>query len=317
MSELWRTEWVDPGTLSPIVRRDRVAPTAFFIVDAEGRKESRETLAESSRWLWFRPAVICTLAERRGGSLEWYTRDTGRVAGSPGSGVHFGVNGLGLINVYAKDIALLEDWEQVVWAGFNVSPDGKLSQELHASQVKADPAATQAPEAFLREGLGLIQELAQQKLGISLIRKHDDVPKLLARTHRFRATDQHGLYTLAKDVARLTADSIDASQLHTIVAPPKGTQWGSLKSLEKVLASKIDPAKARSLLTPLAGIYELRLADAHLPSNEIAEAIRMVGLDTDAPLVIQGYQLLDAAVTSLYRIAAILNDWDKLPPKSQ
>src|SRR2546422_354950 len=59
--------------------------------------------------------------------------------------------------------------------------------KLHASQVKADPAATQAPEAFLREGLGLIQELAQQKLGISLIRKHDDVPKLLARTHRFRA----------------------------------------------------------------------------------------------------------------------------------
>ncbi len=105
--ELWRTEWIEPASQSPIVRGDEVAPTVFFITDAEGKQENKEALVAGGRWLWFRPEVICTLAHRRGGSLRWHTRDTGSVGCSPDYSVHFGVNSHGLVNVYAKDIALL------------------------------------------------------------------------------------------------------------------------------------------------------------------------------------------------------------------
>ena len=78
--ELWRNEWIEPASQSPIVRGDELPPTVFFITDAEGKRENRETLVGGSRWLWFRPEVMPALAHRRGGSLHWYTRDTGSVA---------------------------------------------------------------------------------------------------------------------------------------------------------------------------------------------------------------------------------------------
>lgn len=304
--ELWRNEWVDPLPNSPIVRGDQVAPTAFFITDAAGTQESRATLTDGGRWLWFRPDVVPALAHRRGGRLAWYTRDTGSVECSPGYGVHFGVNPLGLVTVYAKDIALLPEWQQRIWAGFNVAPEGGVSEELLASQVRADPAETQAPEAFLRSALEALAEAGRKAFGIELIRPHEHHDELLDRAHRFRAVDRAGLLALAKDLARLTADSINAGELHKVVAPPKGERWGSLKSLEKLLGTRIDPAAARELVAPLVGAYELRHADAHLPGSKVKEALALAGIDESVPPVVQGYQLLDACVSSIYAISKVL-----------
>jgi len=307
--ELWRTEWIEPASQSPIVRGDEIPPTVFFITDAEGKQENRETLVGGGRWLWFRPEVMSALAHRRGGSLSWYTRDTGSVGCSPDYSVHFGVNSLGLINVYAKDIAYLPEWQQKAWSGYNISPEGKVSEELLASQVKAIPANTQAPEGFLAKGLSRLNHLAEAKLGITLIRQHDQIPDLIASAHRFRATDKEGLFALAKDLARLTADSIDAAALQKLVAPPKGTKWGSLKSLENLLATRIDPNHARAILSPLVGIYELRHADAHLASRESGDALSLVRVDQNAPYVTQGYQLLHACVSSIYGICQVIEGW--------
>jgi hypothetical protein len=203
----------------------------------------------------------------------------------------------------------LPEWQQKVWSGYNISPEGKVSEELFASQIKADPADTQAPEEFLVKGLSMLNHLAEANLGITIIRPHDQIPNLITCVHRFRATSKEGLFALAKDLARLTADSIDARALQKLVAPPKGTQWGSLKSLENLLAKRIDPALARALLSPLVGIYELRHADAHLASRKVGDALNLVGVDQNAPYVIQGYQLLHACVNSIYGICQVLSSW--------
>ena len=76
-----------------------------------------------------------------------------------------------------------------------------------------------------------------------IFREHADFKALLAGAHRFRATDQAGLFALAKDLARLTADSIDATAIQKIVPPPRWEKWGSLKSLEKLLAGRIGAEK--------------------------------------------------------------------------
>jgi hypothetical protein len=55
---------------------------------------------------------------------------------------------LGLITVYAKDLAYLPEWQQQIWAGFNISPEGGISKELYASQVKAVAPRTLAPKIF-------------------------------------------------------------------------------------------------------------------------------------------------------------------------
>ena len=150
MGSLWRNEWLEPAKTSPRIRRDPLPPSVFFIVDEQGTKETKETLADSGRWLWFKPDVIMALAHRRGGSLAWYTGDTGAVSCSPDCS-NFGINRLSLVNVYAKDVVLLPEWQQRIWAGHNVGPEGGVSEELLASQVRAEPARTQAPGRIPRE----------------------------------------------------------------------------------------------------------------------------------------------------------------------
>ncbi len=304
--ELWRSEWVEPLAFSPRVRHDKPPPTVFFLTDTKGSRESAASLAGGRRWLWFRPEVMMALAHRRGGALAWYTRDTGGVRCSPDYDVCFGVNKLGLINVYAKDIALLPEWQQRLWAGFSVSPEGGVSEELLASQVKAEPADTQAPEGFLRNGLEKLNRAGIARFGFPLLRTHRDFEALIAQTHRFRSVNVPGFLSLAKDVARLTADSIDLSALQKVVSLPKDFKGRSLKTLESVVAQTVGPVTAHELLGPLFGAYELRIADAHLASSDLEAALRLVGVDNRLPYVQQGLLLLSACVASLYEIADAL-----------
>jgi len=228
--------------------------------------------------------------------------------------VHFGVNKLGLVNVFAKDIGYLPQWMQTIWAGFNVGPEGGVSEELLAAQAEGDPADTQAPEEYLPEVFDFLNEVASRKFGFRLCRAHDRFQTLITEAHRFRSTDQASFFSLAKDLARLTADAIDASAIQKMVNPPKGEKWGSLTSLEKLVALRVGPAKARRLLGPLVGIYELRHADAHLPSSDTERALALVKVDQKAPFVIQGYQLLHSCVSSLYSIAKALDQFPGSAP---
>jgi hypothetical protein len=312
--ELWRNDWVEPAELSPRLRNDAIPATVFFITDARGKRESRETLRDASKYLWFRPDVMMALAHRRGGRLEWFTRHTGSVACSPDSGVPFGINGLGLVNAFAKDVALLADWEQAIWAGHNVGPDGGVSDELLAAQGKGEPARTQAPEAYLGYGLELLKLTSQEAFGISLLLEHEWVPEIIRTAHRFRAVDRPGLFALAKDLARLTADSLDVSELRRLLQSPDAKEWRSLRCLEALLATKLGPAVARKMLTPLVGIYELRLADAHLKANEIDEAMVLARVDKEVPLVHQAGQLINSCVSSIYRIGETFSEWKGQEP---
>lgn len=303
---LWRNEWIEPANISVRIKGDKITAPVFFIVDEQGNKESQESLEHSGKWLWFKPDVMMALAHHRGGSLEWYTKDTGSVGCAPDCDVHFGVNELGLINVFAKDIVSLPQWQQQIWAASNCSPDGGVSKELLASQVHVEPAVTQAPEAFLELEIENVNKIAEEKLGGKLFIQHDIASELYKKTHRFRAVDSSGLYSLAKDIARLTADSLNISLMQKIVTPPKKEKWGSLKTLENLLATKIDPKNARTILSPLVGAYELRHGDAHLPGNALNDAFKLVGIEENIPTIMQGYQLVCSCVSSIAQIRMIL-----------
>ncbi|WP_186038787.1 hypothetical protein [Burkholderia gladioli] len=304
IGKLWKSEWIEPADRSPRVRRDPVPATVYFLTDASGKRENRDTLAAQGQWLWFRPDVVNALLRFRDGTLEWYTRDTGAVGANSDSAVHFGVNSIGLVTVYAKDMGLLDDWQQQVWAAHTVAPEGGVSKELWASQMEAEPANTEAPEQELSQALRFVNEMFRGHYGIELFRPHQEYMDIVGRCHRFRGIDQHGLLALAKDLARLTADSIDAQALQKIVAPSKGEKWGSLKSLEKVLATLLPESQAHKVVSPLFGTYDLRLADAHLASKELTEAYRSAGIDRESLHIFQSLQMLESFVRSLVTIGA-------------
>lgn len=314
MAEFWRDEWVEPGLLSPRVREDHVPSEVTFIVEADGTRMNADDLnrEDIGRWLWFKPGIVSSHLARRGARIDWYTQDTGGFSTPSDPSVHFGINESGLITVYAQDVARLPEWERRLWAGFNVTPEGKVSAELLSAQVRAVVAKTQAPEAFFSRGLELIKRSWRDRYGTELFRQHDQEDTILAGIHRFRAIDRLGLFALAKDVARLTADSIDVSVAQAAVAPPKGQKPGSLKSLERVLASLSDDETARAVMGPLFATYDLRLSDAHLPKTDLQTSLQLLGIEPGDLPIDEGGQLLSAVVSALFNCAKILNH----PPAS-
>lgn len=312
MAELWKYEWINPSKASPITLGHEQAIDIFYIVDAEGNKESGRELTNGGKWLWFKPDLVSALLSKRGSFLNWYTKDTGIISCAPACGVHFGVNDLGLINVFAKDVGSLPLWQQQIWVGHNVSPEGGISKELHASQVRGEPASTNAPEAFFEGVIKQINEASKRRLTVPFFRGHQSVNDIIKSINRFRAVDEKGIFSLAKDIARIISDDIDTESLQKIAPPPKGTKWGSLKTIENLLALKIPKEVARQITSPLVGVYELRHGDAHLPSGEIENAFKLIKVDRSLPSVIQGYQMIFACVDNLHIILSVIDKWDEI-----
>lgn len=312
IAELWKYEWINPSKRSPITLGQEENIDIYYIVDAVGNKESGNELKKGGKWLWFKPELASTLLSIRGSSLRWYTKETGSISCSPSWGIHFGINDLGLITVYAKDIGVLPLWQQQIWAGYNVAPEGGISKELHSSQVKAEPALTKAPEAYFERVIKEINQASLRQFNIHFFRGHESINTIINSINRFRAVDNKGLFSLAKDIARIIADDINVESLQKIVIPPKGTKWGSLKTIENLLTKKISKEKARQITSSLVGVYELRHGDAHLPSSDIENAFCLIKIDRSLPFVIQGYQMIFECVDNLHIILDIISNWDKI-----
>lgn len=293
--EIWSEEWVEPAPHSTRVRGDKIPSNTSFIVDASGQTLTGDELNDEGigKYLWFRPELIPNLLGRRGATWRWFTRETGGIEATHGHRVHFGVNRLGLINAYAHDIGKLPEWQRRIWQGFNVAPEGGVSAELLDAQMRVKPARTLAPEKHLSDAINAVNGKFVARFSVPLFRSHASSAEISARVHRFRALDQAGVFALAKDVSRLIVEAIDITELHRIAPPPKGGGGtGSMKSLERVLATIATPTEARNALTRLVGIYELRGADAHLPSSELDEAFALAGIDRSAAPLEQGLQIL-------------------------
>lgn len=304
-SERRLTEWLEPADLSPRVRRDDTPSTTHFLVDAQGSQTNADKLnfEEIGLWLFFKPNVISDILSRRGSSIHWHTRFTASVSLSGGIPIHFGTNNANLVVAYAHDIARQPEWQRKIWAAYNVAPEGGLGEELDAAQVRARPVETLAPEGFIAASLEIADEKFKARWGVSLLRTHQDTAEIISRSHRFRSLDQAGFLSLAKDLARISADLIDQKALHGIAAPQNGQGTGSLKSLERVLATVVSPEEARKLTSKLFGIYDLRLSDAHLPSSKMEDAMKLIEIPLEQDWLLKGAFMIHQWVASFYSIA--------------
>lgn len=168
---LWRTEWVEGGEDSVRVRGDKDRHVATFVLKNDGTRASGDQLAGVMSWLYFEPTLVSTLLRHRGAQLYWYSQETGSLGATRWS-VHFGINTLGLITVYAKDIGSLPQWEQRLWSAHNVIPEGGVSSELFAAQMEVKPAATTAPEKELAGALDAINAAFIARYSRALLREH-------------------------------------------------------------------------------------------------------------------------------------------------
>lgn len=302
---LWREEWLEPASKSERVRGDHPEEQLYYATGAAGERLPASALdnEDVGLYLWFKAEVIEALLAFKGSALKWYTSDTGSIKCSPDYEVHFGVNEKSHINAYAYDIAKLPLWQQKIWHGFNISPDGRPSRELLGSQFESNPANTMAPEELFEMVIAKLNSFFTENFETPLFKPHDNSADILRNCHRFRALSKNGLLALAKDIARLTVDSIDIGLLKQNLKVNPKEKLGSLKLLERLLLKYCEKDAARKMMMPLHIAYGLRLGDAHLPSKtDLEDALRDLNAPDGAHPVTIGAVLLSRVGIGLYEI---------------
>ncbi len=313
--EFWRDEWIEHQGQSKRVRGDAETNLPQFIVETDGTRMASADLDNEGigRWLWFRSSVVNELLGLRGFSLEWYTAETGGIRSTSGDVTHFGINSSDLITVYAYDVASLAAWEQHIWAAHNVVPDGKVSNELLAAQVKARPVSTHAVEDLLFKVMELLEGGFRQEFNVSLYTRDIDRAATMEHISRFASKDQTSLLRLAKELVRVFSDRLDVRELRKLSTHSNKEDLGSNKLLEDVLSQKIGADKARRVFGPIIGAYLMRLGDAHPTSSKIGDALKLVGIDESRSFLRQGEQLISNFGHSIWSIGKLLFEKSKEP----
>lgn len=306
--EFWREEWIEHQGESVRVRGDADRTLPQFIVETDGTRLASADLdnEDIGRWLWFHSSVVNELLNHRGFSLEWYTAETGCIRSTSGYSTHFGINSSDLVTVYAYDIACLAAWEQLIWAAHNVAPDGKVSNELLASQVKAQPASTQAVEELFLKCMRMLEEGFRHKFSTNLFIHDIDDAEVMQHISRFVSKDQASLLGLAKELIRVFSDRLDIRALRNLSTHPEKEKLGSNKLLQDILAQKVGVEKAYKIFGPIIGVYDMRVGDAHPTSSMIGDALRLAGIDESNSFLRQGEQLVSNFGRSILWIGELL-----------
>ncbi|RKG37229.1 hypothetical protein [Acinetobacter sp. WCHAc060007] len=308
--EFFKDEWIKHNGKSIRIRNDKNDNLPSFIIETDGQRVTSDKLNDESigRWLWFRSSVINELLTYRGFSLSWYTQETGAINSSSGYRTHFGLNVADYITVYAYDIARLKPWEQHVWLGHNVVPDGKVSAELMLSQVNAKPANTYAPEVKLFELAQVLEQHFHEKYQLELFLHEVNKDEFFKNISRFASKDQPSLLRLAKELARFFSERLNKKALKQLSNHKLKNDLGSNKLFESILADKVGEDKARQMFGIIAGIYDMRNGDAHIAGSKITDAIKLAGIDDSQSYLRQGQQLIDNLARSIYFIIRRLFD---------
>jgi hypothetical protein len=317
--EFWRNEWLDHNNTSVRVRGDLPKTFPMFVTETDGTEVSSNQLADEDigRWLYFRTNVISALLNNRGFTLKWYTNTTASVVCENDISVHFGVNERERIVVYAYDIARLEPWHQKIWQSHNITPDGGVGQELGAAQIKSEPSNTEPPEAMARIFVERIAHDFEAKFGVAIFGDYVMSESDWQKISRFTVNDDASLLRLAKEIHRAFGDRLNKKNLNHLVDAAGKNELGSLKLLEKLCASTFGIPNARNLMSPLFGIYDLRIGDAHPTGSKIEDAFKMCGVDRSLSIYSQAYQLISGFSEALSGIGYCLFSSQKLDQASK
>jgi len=282
---IWVKHWISPAQKSPRIRRDDVEARIHFQVENQERATlAGKALHDYWGWLWFKPSVIPRILKARTSEIKWYTAQTGEVGPAPHATLHFGTNRLGLVNVLGYKMAQLPEWAQKYWASSNVGPEGGLSEELHMSQNLATPADTIAPEAMLWNNLEVLQSLSAWVYGRPLLRHFPSEHDFLHRIHRFYCESFAEVCELCKELHRIVSEPIDVGLLNekVDVLNARKANEADLRPIKRV-ALWLDTIglNGRDSTRALAAVYELRIADAHIESSHVRDALKLLGVAPD------------------------------------
>jgi hypothetical protein len=173
------------------------------------------------------------------------------------------------------------------------------------AQMEAQPAHTEAPEMSFRKHLRHLESQSKELFGASLLRDHFKEEEILAHVNRFRATDEAGLYQLAKEITRLVVERLNEKLLREQL-PDADDELGTIKLLEQFLTNV--GADGYGITGPLVGAYDLRHADAHLPSSDLSKELGLLNISETPHPILKGKSMISTVAEALRETCATLDD---------
>lgn len=159
-----------------------------------------------------------------------------------------------------------------------IPPDGQPSDELIRSQVHVKPADSIAVEKIFLKTIQEMQELFLKKYNRPLFKENFYEREILSNIHRFYSGDIAELALLAKQITKYVIERIDIDILK-LIRKESNDKLGSIKRLENILNQH--GLDGRRIMAPLAGVYDLRKFDAHLPSSTTRESLSLIGINPE------------------------------------
>lgn len=299
---MWRGEWISKADRTRLIGNLKHVEDLFVFTTNTSEPTNLKTLRseEVGQYLWFKPDVIGQLATNRDGRIRWGGRNLGTFHYSIDSKVDFGVNSLGLINVYACDIANLRQWEKTIWVSQNCPPEGGVCEELLEFQQECKQPTTKSPERNLVVTIHELNRWFIRKFDRPLLLRRDEMFNIIQNIHRFRSVNEQGLQALARDIFKYVFEWVSPSNLKDALKTdlPSGK---TLKMLEQLLREHSNIKDASKVMEAIFGLHDLRNHVSHLASSEanIEKYYGKIGINRDQPYVNQGAEMIERVSETL------------------
>jgi hypothetical protein len=107
------------------------------------------------------------------------------------------------------------------------------------------------------------------------------------------------------------SDRLNVRELRKLSTHADKEKLGSNKLLQDVLAQKVGEDEARRIFGMIAGVYDMRVGDAHPTGSKIAEALKLAGVDESESFLRQGQQLIFNFGSTIWQVGELLFGQDK------
>ena len=263
-------------------------------------------------YLYFRADVLRKYVTTPGYRVVFHMRNWG-VASVPGSDytIDVGISSHGLVNAFAPDLGRLSLAEQSYWASFSSLPSGEICEEMFQTRMRQGPPDSPGVIDLFEKTLHDLGAAFGATFGGELIETAKPEERDFFRLSVGPlADDFRELLDLAKIAYSRLIESMSISALRTALGDGNWDKvWKQIRLLEELLvhSCKIQHDDAHSIVAPLDGLRQLRVAAAHPVVPDLAVAFRALGATSPPDRPRPAWVLcVDAVVGCLRKVAGLL-----------
>ena len=180
--------------------------------------------------------------------------------------IDVGINSVGLVNAFARDLAKQSQAEQQYWSSFSCLPSGEICEELFQTRMQQNPPRPSGTVDLVSAAIKALNSSYTSRFGEQVHAAVYPDRKVLARLGVGPLEENwEELAELAKDLYAWVVEGLRISSLRKPLASSYENDWKQIKLIETLASVALGCAEAdvEAIGGPLRGLNTLRVKHAH------------------------------------------------------